>query len=328
MANDRTTVDILGAGQEEPISTTPVVGRNLWGDAWHRLMRGYSARICLGVIALYVLIALGGVAYDLVARYHPGVPGFQEMEDYSRTNKAPSLESWLYLLGTDWAGRSVLAKTLLGAKTSLTVGFMANVIAVPLGMLLGALAGFYGRKIDAVIVWLFSTLASIPGIILLIAIKYAFKGRTLLGLDLSGIHGLYIALGVISWIGTCRLVRAETMKIRELDYVMAARAVGTPSLRILIRHVMPNVLHLGIINFSLGFVGAVTSEVVLSYLGLGVAVGTPSWGVMINAARQDLFIGRWWELTSAVSAMFLLVLALNIFGDRLRDALDPRLKNV
>jgi peptide/nickel transport system permease protein len=221
----------------------------------------------------------------------------------------------------------VLLKTILGAKVSLMVGFMANVIAVPLGMILGAVAGFYGRWIDDLIVWLYSTLASIPGIILLIAMKYAFRGRSVFGLDLTGIHGVYIALGVISWIGTCRLIRAETMKIRELDYVVAARASGRGNLAILFRHVMPNVAHIGIINFSLGFVGAVHSEVILSYLGLGVDVGVPSWGTMINGARMDLFAGRWWEVTSAVTAMFFLVLALNIFGDRLRDALDPRLKN-
>ena len=110
--------------------------------------------------------------------------------------------------------------------------------------------------------------------------------------------------------------------------MLAARAVGTPSFLILLRHVIPNVLHLGIIMFSLGFVGAVKAEVMLSYLGLGVDVGVPSWGSMINSARMDLFQGRWWELTSAVTAMFFLVLALNIFGDRLRDALDPKLRNV
>jgi peptide/nickel transport system permease protein len=288
--------------------------------------------ISLAVIGVYALVALGGAAYDLAAEnnWHlplVGVlPTFAEMKDYAHTNQAPSLGSWKYLLGTDWSGKSILVKTLLGVKVSLAVGLMANLIAVPLGMILGALAGYYRGWADDCIVWLYSTLASIPGIILLIAMKYAFKGISVLGLDLTGIHGLYLALGVISWIGTCRLVRAEVMKIRELDYVVAARAIGRRGIAILLRHVMPNVLHIGIINFSLGFVGAVTAEVTLSYLGLGVAVGTPSWGTMINSARMDLFAGRWWELTSAVVAMFFLVLALNIFGDRLRDAFDPRLR--
>lgn len=280
------------------------------------------------VIALYVVIAVGALVYERVAASDENIPSFEETADYSLSNHEPSLESPRLWFGTDWAGKSVLVKTLLGAKVSLTVGFLANMIAVPLGMILGALAGYYGKWIDSLIVWLFSTLACIPGIILLITMKYAFKGVSVLGLDLSGIHGVYITLGVISWVGTCRLVRAETMKIRELDYVIAARAIGTPGFIILLRHVIPNVLHLGIISFSLGFVGAIKAEVILSYLGLGVQVGTPSWGTMINAARMDLFMGRWWELTFAVGAMFFLVLALNIFGDRLRDALDPKLRNV
>jgi len=312
---------------QEPTRSVPKTGRSFWADAYKRMRADKGAVICLAIIVLYVFVAVGGAAYELAAEHVEFLPSFEETADYTRTN-LPPLRSWKYPLGTDWSGKSVLTKVLLGAKTSLTVAVMANVIAVPMGMILGALAGYYSGKIDAVIVWLLVTLASIPGIIRLMAIKYAFQGITVWGLDLSGIHGLYIALAMTSWIGTCRLVRAEVMKIRELDYVLAARAIGTPGVVILFRHVLPNVMHLGIINFSLGFVGAIKAEVILSYLGLGVGVGTPSWGSMINAARMDLFIGRWWELTAAVTAMFFLVLALNIFGDRLRDALDPRLRNV
>ncbi len=303
-------------------------GRSLWSDAWRRLMRSWGARISLAVIVLYALVAVGGVVYSFVAERHDDVPTFTEMADPDNANEPPSLESVGRLLGTDWNGRSVLVKTLLGVKVSMSVGLISNLIAVPLGLLLGVIAGYYGGWIDSVIVWLYTTLMSVPGIILLIALKYAFRDVEFWGLDLGGIYGIYVALGVISWIGTCRLVRAEVLKVRELDYCLAARSIGAPGFSILFRHVMPNVLHLAIINFSLGFVGAIKSEVILSYLGLGVEVGTPSWGSMINSARLDLFVGRWWELTSAVVAMFALVLALNIFGDRLRDALDPRLKNV
>ena len=322
MARNATQPGAGVAGGEALAALPP---RSLWTDARRRLFRDRAARVCFAIIVLYVLVALGGLVYEALAEVK-ALPRFEETADFNQTNRPPSLSSVRELLGTDWSGKSTLLKTILGAKVSLAVGFMANVIAVPLGMLLGAIAGYYGRWIDDVIVWLYSTLASIPGIILLIAMKYAFKGVSVMGLDLTGIHGIYVALGVISWIGTCRLVRAEVMKIRELDYVMAARAIGQRNLPILLRHVIPNVLHIGIINFSLGFVGAVTAEVTLSYLGLGVAVGTPSWGTMINGARMDLYAGRWWELVSAVGAMFFLVLALNIFGDRLRDAFDPRLR--
>ena len=327
MASDATQPDTTA---QTTLTAPEGPGLSLWGDARRRLTRDAGAMICLGVIVLYALMAIGAAGYDYVAEWSDddGIAPFSEMVDYESKNQAPSLKSFTRILGTDWAGKSVLLKTVLGARVSMTVGFMANIIAVPLGMLLGAAAGYCGRRIDDAIVWLYTTLASIPSIILLISMKYAFKGVSVLGLDLTGIHGIYIALGVISWIGTCRMVRAEVMKIRELDYVMAARAIGTPGIVIVLRHVLPNVFHIGIIRFSLGFVGAISAEVILSYLGIGVAVGTPSWGTMINSARMDLLMGRWWELTAAVGAMFLLVLALNIFGDRLRDALDPKLRNV
>ena len=279
--------------------------------------------LCLGVIVLYAATAIAaGVMFgDWASRY-----------DYDNLNKVPSVEDWKLLLGTDEFGRSVLIKTLLGVKVSMTVGVTAMVVAIPLGILLGAIAGYYGGFFDDLTVWLFTTLASVPGLIRVIAIKFAFQDvvffeGTWAELDMGGLPGVIVALSITGWIGTCRIVRAEAMKIRELDYVVAARATGRGGLGILLRHVVPNVVHIGIINFSLGFVGCVAAEVALSYLGLGVP-GMPSWGNMIDAARDDLIVGRWWQITSAGAAMFLLVLAMNIFGDRLRDALDPRLRHV
>lgn len=294
--------------------------RSLWGDAVRRLRRDKAAVACFIIICLYAAVAIAApLAFS----------NWESDYDYDSSYARPSLKA---PLGADIFGRSVIKKAMLGAYVSMTVGFLANVIAVPLGMVLGAIAGYYGRRIDDLIVWLYTTLDCIPGIILLIAIKFAFTDRklfegTLIELDLDGLAGLCLALGVMSWVGTCRLVRAETMKIRELDYVLAARAVGTSGLVILLRHVLPNVFHIGIIRFSLGFVGAISAEVILSYLGLGVK-NLPSWGKMIDSARMDLIVGRWWELAAAVGATFLIVLAWSIFGDRLRDALDPRLKNV
>jgi len=298
----------------------PRLGRSLWSDALRRLLRDKAAVVCFVVIVIYALVA---IVSPLV------LSGWKDSYNYDNINAPPSHSHWL---GTDVFGRSVLEKTLLGASTSMTVGFWSNILAVPLGMILGAVAGYYGGWLDDVIVWLYTTLASIPGIIRLIALKFAFMDHKLLAgtpleMDLDGLAGLCLALAVTSWIGTCRLVRAEVMKVRELDYVLAARATGRRGFSILLRHVLPNVLHIGIITFSLGFVGAITSEVILSYLGLGVKE-MPSWGQMIDAARMDLVVGRWWELAGAVGAMFFIVLAWNVFGDRLRDALDPRLKNV
>jgi peptide/nickel transport system permease protein len=305
--------------QATKTNSTPS-SRGLWADAALRLARDKTALACFAVIVAYAIIA---VASPMV------FPHWATAHNYDHRNEPPS---WMFPLGTDALGRSVLVKVFLGAHVSMTVGFMANVIALPLGIFLGALAGFFGRRIDDVVVWLYTTLASIPGIILLIALKFAFADKilfsgTFFALDLSGMSGVYIALGLTSWIGTCRLVRAETMKLKELDFVLAARASGRGGLAIMLRHIVPNLMHIAIINFSLGFVGAIGAEVILSFLNLGVQ-NLPSWGKMINEARMDLVVGRWWELTAAATATFLIVLAWNIFGDRLRDALDPKLRNV
>lgn len=315
-----TTRETQSGSNVSPSKERSKYGRSLWGDAYHRLRNDKLAVLCLTVILFYIVIAI--LSPFIFANWNTAY-------DYSQRNLPPS---WEYPFGTDALGRSVLQKTFLGAHVSMTVAFMANIIAIPLGMLLGAIAGYYGRRVDDIIVWFYTTLASIPGIILLIAIKFAFENKvffegTWFAIDLSGMAGVYIALGVISWIGTCRLVRAEVMKIKELDYVLAAKACGRTGRPILFRHILPNVSHIGIINFSLGFVGAIGAEVILSFLNLGVQ-DLPSWGKMINEARMDLVVGRWWELIAAVSAIFIIVLVWNIFGDRMRDALDPRLKNV
>ena len=307
-------------GTTQDVDHEPRVGRSLWADGARKILRDTPALICLVIIVVFAVGAiLAGFIYtDWSARV-----------DYDRVHEPPSGDFWM---GTDEFGRSVMEKTVLGAKLSMTVGFMSNIIAIPLGMFLGAAAGYYGGWLDDIIVWLYTTLASIPGLIRVIAISFAFQGvvlfeGTAMAMDFTGATSIILALSVSGWIGTCRLVRAETMKLRELDYVLAARAAGRGGVPILICHVIPNVVHLGIINFSLGFIGAIKAEVALTYLGLGVT-GQPSWGQMINAAQMGLVVGRWWQITAASVAMFIIVLALNIFGDRLRDALDPKLRTL
>ena len=302
----------------ETSSHTSTIGRSVWQDAWRRLRRDRWTMVCLAIIAFYSAIAIAAPLF---------FGDWDQSHNYDIRNLPPSAE---HLFGTDAFGRSVLVKTILGARVSMTVGLFSNIIAVPLGMLLGAIAGYYGRRTDDTIVWFYSTLASIPGLILLIALKFAFQDKILfegtpIAMDLDGIVGVILVLGITSWIGTCRIVRAETMKFKELDYVLAAQALGRNSMAILFRHILPNVMHIGIISFSLGFVSAISAEVILSFLNIGV-MDMPSWGKMINEARMDMVVGRWWELTAAVGATFIIILAWNIFGDRLRDALDPRLR--
>ncbi len=312
--------DARATAAAQPGQTLGGSGRSLWGEAYRRLKRDKVAVICFSIILLYAAVAI--LSPFLLADW-------KRSFDYDRTNEPPSLDYWM---GTDSLGRSVLGKTLLGASVSMQVAFMANIIAVPLGIIVGCIAGYYGRFIDDAIVWLYTTLVCIPGLIRVIALKFAFQEVVFFEnsswqWELKGMPAIIIALAMTSWIGTCRLVRAETMKMRELDYILASRASGRRSFAILLRHIMPNVLHIGIINFSLGFVGAISAEVSLSFLGIGVT-DKPSWGQMISNAMLQLVAGRWWELAAATVAMFVIVLAWNLFGDRLRDALDPKLRNL
>lgn len=226
---------------------------------------------------------------------------------------APLAHPGRHLLGTDILGRDVLLLTLQGAKVALLVGGLTCAIAIPLALLLGVPAGWFGGRVDDLVFFLVSTLASMPSILLLIALVTAI-GR--------GPLQVCFALAVTGWVGFCRLARAETLKIRELDYVQAARALGVPTRRILWRHVLPNLTHLIVITFVLTFSSLVLSEAVLSWLGLGLE---GSWGQMIDQARDELSRAPviWWNLGAASLALFTLILAVNRVGDAVRDVLDP-----
>lgn len=235
-------------------------------------------------------------------------------QNLGKSFSPPSADHWF---GTDFLGRSVLKKVIYGAYVALSVGLISSVIAIPVGTFLGLISGYFGRRIDDFVVWFYSTVDSIPEILLLLAISFVL-GR--------GIFSIYVAVGLTSWVGICRLVRAEVLKQKEKEYVLAARALGATDVRIMFVHILPNILHLVIIDFSLRFIYAIKSEAILSYLGLGVQ-GKPSWGIMISDAKGELLEGHWWQLTFATLAMFFLVLALNFLGDALRDALDPKTKS-
>ena len=177
-------------------------------------------------------------------------------------------------------------------------------------------AGYFGGFVDEVIVWFYTTFSSIPSIMLIVAIAFIMG---------KGMTAVFISLVVTSWVSLCRVVRGEVMKHKDREYVHAATAIGSSSFRKLFHHILPNISHLLIINFSLTFQMAIKSEVILSYLGLGVQ-GRPSWGTMIDDSKLELSRGVWWQLAAATLAMFFIVLAFNILGDALRDALDPKLK--
>jgi len=286
--------------------------QSLWGDAWRRLKKNRLAMVCLAVVALYTGLALYGEAVHLYYKITDATP-FYQTTHLADAYQPPSFSHWM---GTDGLGRDVMNRLIQGTRIAYKVGIITSLIAIPIGVLFGCLAGWFGGRVDDFIVWLYSTFASIPGLLFILAIAMVV-GR--------GLLGIYLGIGLTTWVGLCRLIRGEVMKHKEQAYVLAARALGLSWPRILFRHILPNVLHVVIVTFTLRFPAAVSTEVFMSFLGIGV-VSEPSWGLMINSARMRLWHGVWWEMTFVTLAIFGLVLAFNLLGDALRDALDPRLR--
>lgn len=246
-----------------------------------------------------------------------------------------SLSPFYHVLGTDKVGEDVLYQAIKSIRTGLVIGSLTTIVMLPIAISLGLMAGFFRGWVDDIIQYLYTTLSSIPGVLLiaaaiLMAQVYMANNPELFTTveDRADMRLLLlcIILGITSWTGLCRLLRAETLKIREMDYVLAARALGVGPIKILKRHVLPNVMHLVMITIALDFSGLVLAEAVLSYINIGVDPSTYSWGNMINTSRLEMAREPivWWSLLAAFSFMFVLVLAANLFADSVRDAFDPR----
>jgi len=309
----------LGESEETICVSKQPKGRSLWADGIRRLRRRKLAMISFVIIVAY--FSLAGFIYVaelLDWEVSPTLWAKQTGDSY----QPPSSEN---IFGTDIFGQSVFRKTLYGTKISMTVALCASFISIFIGVPLGAIAGFFRGFVDEIIVWVYSTLSSIPYILLILAFAIVLRDKTLFGYKLTGITAVYLAIGLTSWVGICRLIRGEVIKHKEREYVLAARSYGCSERRIIFRHLIPNVFHLVIIDFSLRFVAFIHAEVILSFLGLGEA-NRPSWGAMINDARIELSRGVWWQMAAATVAIFFISLTLNIFGDALRDSLDPKLR--
>lgn len=241
-----------------------------------------------------------------------------------------------HVLGTDKVGQDVLYLSLKSIRTGLVIGTVTTLVMLPFALFLGIAAGYFRGWVDDVIQYVYTVLSSIPGVLLIAAAvlmmqvtieKHAeWFSSSIERADLRLLF-LCLILGVTSWTGLCRLLRGETLKLRELEYIQAAQAFGVSSLRILSRHILPNVMHIVLIAVVMDFSALVLAEAVLSYVGVGVDPSTNSFGTLINNARLEM--GRepmvWWTLAAAFSFMLLLVLAANLFADAVRDAFDPRL---
>jgi peptide/nickel transport system permease protein len=258
-------------------------------------------------LILTVALVIVALAAPLLSPYDPTA------QDTARRLEAPSRE---HLLGLDGLGRDVLSRIVWGARVSLRVGFSVVFLAASIGIALGAISGYFGGAIDTLIMRLTDILLAFPGILLAIALV-AVLGPSL--------NNVILALATIGWVAYARLVRGQVLKVREMEYVTAAKALGARSPRVIILHVLPNVINPVIVMATLGLAGAILSEAALSFLGLGVQPPTPSWGAMLTEGRRYLGLANHLAIFPG-AAIMMAVMGLNFLGDGLIDALDPKFR--
>ncbi|HEY5898802.1 MAG TPA: ABC transporter permease [Burkholderiales bacterium] len=331
--------------------------RGVWALAWQRFRRDRLGFACFIVVIAYVAIMIAaaagwivrdwseevGVSYapptflgaeeaaavEAKARAHQGPVADYGIPDplvadlaeiakglsgaASDAARAPTLA-----FGGDKWGRDVLKKAVKGTQTSLFVGLTAAMLASFLGTLFGAQAGYRGGRVDDFFNWLYSVFTSVPYLLLVLAIAAVVNQK--------GTLTVILILGLTGWTGIFRLIRAEYMKHKVREYVLAADAIGASSSRRMYVHILPNVSHVLLVQLSLHVVLFIKSEVILTFLGFGVGVDTVSWGSMLAEAGSELLLGKWWQLAAATAAMAVLVTAFSLFTDAMRDAMDPKLK--
>lgn len=273
-------------------------------SVWRQLLDDGRARLGIVVVAMLFVAA---VAAPWLARYDP------VRIDLVNQLLPPSAAHWM---GTDIQGRDVWARVVHGARVSLAVGVVSQGVALLLGVTLGLIAGYYGRWIDELVMRLADITLAFPTLLLLIAMVAALK---------PSLGVVFFTIGVVGWAAMARLVRGQVLVVRQLEYVQAIRALGARDARILVRHLLPNVIAPVVIAATLGVAGAIMAEAALSFLGLGVQPPTPSWGAMIADGRDlhQLRNAPWTSLFPGL-AIGATVLGFNLLGDALRDALDPR----
>jgi len=278
--------------------------RTLWSITLSRLRRDRLTLVALAILIFFGLLA--ALAAPIAALLHTQ----PDRIDLLSTFDPPSAQHWL---GTDDFGRDQFVRLLYGARVSFSIGVVAALINLMVGCVIGAFAAYYGRLVDDLAVWLINTLRSIPTLFLLIIVSVLFR---------IGPLGLAVLIGLTSWTGAARLVRGQVFQLKERDYVLAARAVGATSVRLIFRHIMPNVLSLVVVLLGIDIGGAILAESGLSYLGLGVQPPIPSWGNMLTNAQSFFARGPWLVFGPGI-AIALTVWCLYTIGDGIRDAVDP-----
>ncbi|WP_263532935.1 ABC transporter permease [Paucibacter sp. TC2R-5] len=269
--------------------------------------------------ATSAIVAPKGPNVDL-SDIDPLAPKYKEWEERAKAYKTEvTVKAETLPMGGDRLGRDVLSKAIKGAEVSIMVGVLAAVVATIIGVVLGALSGFFGGRVGDFLEWLYNVFTAIPSILLIFAFAVIF-GR--------GVMSVVMILGLAGWPGIYRLIRAEFMKHSVREYVRAAEAIGASRYSRMFKHILPNVSHVALVQLSLHVVGFIKSEVILSYLGLGVGVDQVSWGTMLSESQSELILGYWWQLAAVTGLMAIFVTAFALFTDALRDALDPKLRGL
>lgn len=286
--------------------------RTLWGDAWRRLMRNKLAVVSLVWIAVIVVVA---VTADL------WVPGVLGSPTYIDTSQAAALQklppSWEHPFGTDTLGRDVMSRVIYGSRISLAVGLLATSISTAIGLVMGAIAAYYGGVWDVVVMRLADIFLAFPYILFTIAILAIFG---------NGFQNVFIAIGILGWPSIARVFRSAILSVKENDYVDAARAMGASDLRIIVRHIFPNSVATIIVYATMSIGGAILTESALSFLGMGVQPPTPTWGNMISDGKKCMTTAPW-VMFSPGLILVATVVAFTMLGDGLRDALDVKTKD-
>lgn len=283
----------------------PPKSSGYWKDSFNRLKKNKVAMFYGIIIILLILVA---VAAPLISPYDPN------LQELSNALKGPSSE---HLLGTDEYGRDILSRIIYGTRVSLSAGIVAQIIATFIGVTLGALAGYYGGKTDIIISRIMEIFAAFPDLLLAMAIMFAIG---------QGLTSLFIALAIVNWVQTARMVRGQVLQLKEKEFVEACIASGGSGFRIIMKHMIPNCMSTIIVLITLGIPSAILTEASLSFLGIGIQPPDPSWGSMISYAQPYINTDPLYSIFPGI-AIIITVISFNMFGDGLRDALDPKLKN-
>ena len=284
-----------------------------WGEAWRRFRKHRLAVVCAVILAILILgVLFGPLVWTLPI----------DEIDFTVRLQGPS---WEHPLGTDDLGQDLLARILYGGRISLAVGFAAMAVAVTFGVLVGAVAGMSGGKLDAALMWVTDLFLSLPQLPLLLLIIYLFRDSLvgIVGPELGVFILIVIVIGGFNWMPVARLVRAQFFSLREKEFVEAARALGASRVRLVLRHILPNALGPVIVAATIDVAAAIIAESTLSFLGLGFPPDIPTWGRLLFDAKDNLDFAPHWALFPGL-AIFLTVVSINFVGDGLRDALDPR----